>query len=181
MSLYRYVARKEDLLDLALDAAFKGVDLRERPSGNWRSDLTRLAHSLRRAVQAHPWAPQLLATRPPLGPSYLALFEFALECAYALTENMAEQIRVVGLVFHHAMGAAYEAAERESDRRTGMTPEQMASAARPYLEPYLDSGRFPQLVRFLQTGPDPDREAAFQWGLDCLLDGLSATFGRAKT
>src|SRR2546429_919999 len=43
MSLYRYVSRKDDLLDLMVDAALGEMDLPDAPSGDWRADLRLLA------------------------------------------------------------------------------------------------------------------------------------------
>jgi AcrR family transcriptional regulator len=73
MSLYQYVASKEDVLDLALDEVIGEAELRERDS--WRTLLTDQLTQSRQVMRRHPWAPALTATRPLLGPNALARSE----------------------------------------------------------------------------------------------------------
>src|SRR3954453_8973113 len=44
MSLYWYVAGKDELLDLMVDAAFGEFRIPDRPTGDWRADLRLIAH-----------------------------------------------------------------------------------------------------------------------------------------
>ena len=53
-SLYRYVARKDELIDLMVDAVM-GNDLQFEIRGNWREDLRSFAHGLRSMTLRHPW------------------------------------------------------------------------------------------------------------------------------
>ena len=54
MSLYRYVANKDDLLDLMVDAVIGEEPLPEEPSGDWRTELAEQARRARRSAQRHP-------------------------------------------------------------------------------------------------------------------------------
>src|SRR5262245_25957268 len=63
-SLYRYVARKDDLLDLMVDAVVGEGPPPAAPSGDWRADLREIAYSTRALILRHPWAAMLLAGRP---------------------------------------------------------------------------------------------------------------------
>ena len=53
-SLYRYVARKDELIDLMVDAVM-GSDLQFEVRGDWREDLRSFAHGLRAMTLRHPW------------------------------------------------------------------------------------------------------------------------------
>ena len=49
---------------------------------------------------------------------------------------------------------------------------------REFVQRIRTSGRFPQMVAMLDEGVDPDaaetRDERFEFGLDCLLDGIAA-------
>jgi AcrR family transcriptional regulator len=77
-SLYRYVATRDDLLDLMTDSAAGEYDL-PAPSGNWQADLLEIAHQGRNIMRRHPWLPALVITRPTLGPHAIDLLEHVLD------------------------------------------------------------------------------------------------------
>ena len=79
-SLYRYVATRDDLLDLMTDATAAEYDLTDltAPTGHWRQDLLAIAHQARRIMHRHPWLPDLTITRPVLGPHGADLLEHVL-------------------------------------------------------------------------------------------------------
>lgn len=72
MSLYRYVAGREALLDAIVgtltDSLTEDDEVIERPTGGWQDFLQRLAHGVRRIAIAHPKAFPLVASRPPEAP-----------------------------------------------------------------------------------------------------------------
>jgi AcrR family transcriptional regulator len=76
-SLYRYVANREDLLDLMTDATAAEFDL-PAASGDWLADLLAIAQQARRVMRGHPWLPTLVITRPVLGPHGADALEHAL-------------------------------------------------------------------------------------------------------
>src|SRR4051812_22226859 len=79
MSLYRYVAGKDDLLDLILDEAYGQIPLPPRSRSDWRKQLKMVAVETRRVLKKHAWVSSLITMRPNLGPNYLRWFEFLLE------------------------------------------------------------------------------------------------------
>lgn len=77
-SLYRYVAGRDDLLDLMTDAT--AVEYRlEAPTGNAVRDLLALAEQTRSIMLRHRWLPQLVLTRPVLGPRAIAVLDHVLD------------------------------------------------------------------------------------------------------
>ena len=175
MSLYRHVTSKDDVHDLLLDAAFGEIELLNRPSKNWRANLRIVARQTRTALKRHPWLAGLLSSRPPLGPNYLRHFEYSLASVAALGLNMETTSRIIGTFYVFIMGfTSYELAEHESNRRTGMTDAEKRQSVAPYIESVLASGRFPNLVRFLDSGATEPDDESFTFGLECVLDGIAA-------
>ncbi|MFB7459647.1 TetR/AcrR family transcriptional regulator [Streptomyces sp. NPDC056188] len=73
MSVYWYVDTKDDLLELALDAAFGELRLPEPDEeADWREQLRRLAAEYRALLVCHPWLSPLAGTFLNIGPNSLA-------------------------------------------------------------------------------------------------------------
>ena len=73
MSLYRYVAGRDDLLEGMVDQMVEQLHLdpsggRPGPDDGWQAYLQWLAHGVRQLVQEHPHAFPLIATRHPAAP-----------------------------------------------------------------------------------------------------------------
>jgi TetR/AcrR family transcriptional regulator, tetracycline repressor protein len=72
MSLYRYVADRDELFDAVVERIVNelGDDpgVQPRPVDGWRPYLAGMAHGVRRYARAHPHAFPLVATRPPAAP-----------------------------------------------------------------------------------------------------------------
>ena len=179
MSLYRYVASKDELLLLMWDAA--GGDPPELPAGDgWRSRLERWSWEDRATLQRHPWMLQLPITGPPMGPRQLAWMDRALQALESTPLEEGEKVNAILLVTVYVLGQTRLAEEI----RRG---EQAARDAAPGLElptfPQMLSGlvradTYPALTRALASGvfddPDDDLDADFQYGLDRILDGIHA-------
>ncbi len=70
MSLYNYVANKDQLLDGMVDLVFGEIDLPTRGS-EWKAAMRERAESARQALRRHPWAIALMSTRTSPGPGTL--------------------------------------------------------------------------------------------------------------
>ncbi|MFC7106081.1 TetR/AcrR family transcriptional regulator [Nonomuraea rubra] len=77
-SLYRHVANKDELLELALDAVYGELPLPD--TGEWRSTVTEVSRALRATILRHPWLAAELAEAglAYLGPNVLRQSEFML-------------------------------------------------------------------------------------------------------
>ncbi|MFF7051044.1 TetR/AcrR family transcriptional regulator [Streptomyces griseorubiginosus] len=74
MSVYWYVDTKDDLLELALDAAFGGLDLPDPEADeDWRKQLRTIAREYRGLLVRHPWVSPLAGIFLNIGPNSLAL------------------------------------------------------------------------------------------------------------
>ncbi|WP_030797337.1 TetR/AcrR family transcriptional regulator [Streptomyces sp. NRRL S-337] len=77
-SLYRYVATRDELLDLMTDSTASEYHL-PAPSGDWQADLLTLARQARQIMRRHPWLPTMVMGRPTLGPHGIDLLEHVLD------------------------------------------------------------------------------------------------------
>ncbi|WP_189928983.1 TetR/AcrR family transcriptional regulator [Streptomyces sulfonofaciens] len=74
MSVYWYVDTKDDLLELALDAAFGELSLpSDGDGGDWRPQLRALATEYRALLVRHPWLSPLAGRFLNIGPRSLEL------------------------------------------------------------------------------------------------------------
>ncbi|MEV5978378.1 TetR/AcrR family transcriptional regulator C-terminal domain-containing protein [Streptomyces sp. NPDC052114] len=170
MRLYGYIATKEELLDLMVDAVHAEI----QPAGDgWREMLRSLAEAVRDAVHRHEWLADLIGGRPPLGPHALARREKVLAAMGDVDVDVV--VPAVGAVDAYVIGAVRrEITERRAERATGMDKRQWQVAFGPYLSRILATGRFPALASVVHDGPHLDADQTFRTGLDFLLDGIEA-------
>lgn len=173
-SLYRYIANRDELLELMVDAV-QGEDPPPPPSGDWRADLGAVAHGLRTALLRHPWLSGELAGRPSLGPNSLRRAEAALRAAMALTSDITLAARAVGTVRAYVLGSvASQQAAWQAQQRTGLTDEQWQQSVGPYISKVIEAGEHPMLARRVLEAEDSNPDSDFAFGLACVLDGLAA-------
>jgi len=70
MSLYHYVANKDEILDAIVDRVYGEIEL-PLPGSDWQAEMRRRAISARQVLRRHPWAIQLLQSRTNPGPATL--------------------------------------------------------------------------------------------------------------
>ena len=76
MSLYRYVAAKDELLALMVDAALDDAARAAAPAGEgWRDGLSRWAWTYHDALRRHPWVLRIPISGPPVTPNQVAWLE----------------------------------------------------------------------------------------------------------
>jgi AcrR family transcriptional regulator len=174
MRLYGYIATKDELLDLMVDAVHAEI----RPAGDgWREVLRSLAETTRQSAHQHEWLADLIGGRPRLGPHALARGEAVLAAMGGVDVDIV--MPVVDAVDAYVIGAVRrEIAERRAERATGMDKRQWQAAFGPYLERTFATGRFPALATVVRDGAHLDASQTFRTGLDFLLDGIEARISR---
>jgi AcrR family transcriptional regulator len=178
MSLYRYVPRRDDLIQLMIDAVIGELELPERSSGDWRADLALVAHGIRALGLRHPWLMELLGMRLVFGPNVMRLIEFGVGAldghGLAIDEMMSLYGLVDGYVQNFVRG---EISWAEEERRTGVSVEQWMMSNAPYLRPLIESGEHPILARIIKDARQPhmDIDARFRYGLNRVLDSVAAS------
>ncbi|MEU6794936.1 TetR/AcrR family transcriptional regulator C-terminal domain-containing protein [Nonomuraea wenchangensis] len=175
MRLYGYLATKEELFDLMLDAVYAEIlpAPGDRVTG-WRETLRAHARRTRQAALRHEWLADLLGGRPSLGPNALAAAEVTL-AAFDGLADVDTVARAVATVNAYVTGAIRrEIANLRAERATGLSEHDWQRAHGPHLTRMLDTGRYPALARFVHEGTETDAGTSFDLELDWVLDAVAA-------
>ncbi|MEV6911258.1 TetR/AcrR family transcriptional regulator [Amycolatopsis sp. NPDC051071] len=174
MRLYGYIATKEELLDLMLDAVYAEI----RPTGNgWREVLRSLAETTRNAAHGHEWLADLLGGRPGLGPQALASGESVMAALDGI--GVDDVMPVTTAVNAYVIGAVRgEIAKRRAERATGLDERRWQVSLGPYLERLFATGKYPALATVVRDAVHLDADETFRLGLECLLDGIEARLAK---
>ncbi len=188
MSLYRYVAAKDELLTLMVDAALAAPPLAEHPDEDWRAGLTRWAVGVRDAYRRHPWSLRVPISAPPLGPNNVAWLDAALR-ALASTPLSEQQklsciLLVSGFVRNDATLTADFAAGAASGAAGGTSGGgEVMPGYGAVLSRLIDAASFPALARAISSGALDDEDnidAEFNFGLARILDGIETLIAESR-
>jgi AcrR family transcriptional regulator len=178
MSLYRYISGKDDLIDLMLDEVALEYLPGDTPlTGDWRTDLRRLAVNSRATMLRHPWMASLSLIRRTGGPNRIALTEKALRIVDGLGLSVDAMLTIIGAVSAYVAGHVQsELSEFEAARRSGLTLVEFMNRQLPFIQSIIATGDYPLFTRMIaEAGTElrtPDDR--FTYGLDRLLDGIAA-------
>jgi AcrR family transcriptional regulator len=202
MSLYRYVASKEELLQLMWNASALGAEHLVIEGDGWRARLRAWAVIQRDMLDLHPWITQMPMAAPPVAPNSLHFVERGLETMDGTGLPDSEKIRVIGLIASYTLSEARMAADamRAAKAAAAEAAEAAARAAEPdaptagdgalpplesfdaLLRELVDEATYPRLYRIAwdpeQENPPSEREE-FLAGIDLILDGVQALIDRA--
>lgn len=177
MTLYSYVANKDDLLDLMADAVMGELVVPDL-SDDWREAVRQIARRTRAIFLAHPWLAEAGGGRGSPGPNALLHFEQSLQAVSGLGLDHAQRLAVISAVDDYVFGYVHREVEMEREReRGGMSHDEHVESIRPWIEDMIATGRFPHLERYMEEGGLPPADRRLEEGLDWLLDGIAARFG----
>ncbi len=170
MSLYYYVANKEELLDAMIDVMFEEIEL--PPEGtDWQSAMRRRAVSARQVLTRHPWAIGLMESRTSPGPANLRHREAVTACLRRAGFPVLMATHANWLLDSYVYGFALQEAGLPFD-----TADEFADMAEDVYLPQLPPDEFPYLNEsaavLAAAGYDPAEE--FTFGLDLVLAALES-------
>ncbi len=166
MSLYYYVADKDEIIDGMVNRVVDEIDL-PRPDREWRAEVRRSAVSAHRTLLRHPWAANLMFSAGE-GPARLAYMEAVLGTLRRGGFSADIAHRAYHALDSHIIGfTLWEAS-------IPFTSEELGDLAAAFLG-NLPADRYPYLIEHIEqhlgeSSDDSDR--AFEFGLDLILDGL---------
>ena len=186
MSLYWHVSNKEHLLDLMQDLLMAEIAVPD-PSGDWRSDLRAIAISTRAMLRRHRWLMDFIGGRPALGPNTLLGLERSLATLADLKLQPAVAFDILSTVNTYVGGVVLrevqEIRTQQAERARGLDAEDVLGERLAWRDRLARTGLFENFVRFLDAGIDPDApetmDQRFEFGLDCVLDGIAARITRS--
>jgi len=188
MSLYRYVASKDELLQLMWNGSAQGAEDLKLQGDGWRSRLRSWAIVQREMLDRHPWITQMPMATPPLAPNSLAFVERGLEALDGTGLRDDDKLRVIGLLSSYTLSEARMA----NDAARAAAEATAASAAAPgwsyeaLLRELADEQTYPRLHRLAWSadiGGSPsgfEEREEFLFGVDAILDGVQALIDRSK-
>ncbi|SOC57083.1 transcriptional regulator, TetR family [Ornithinimicrobium cerasi] len=168
MSLYHYVASKEELLDAMIDAMFEEIELPPEQI-DWQAAMRRRAVSTRQVLVEHPWANGLMGSRTTPGPANLRHHEAVTACLRRAGFSVLMATHANWLLDSYVYGHALQETSLPFD-----TADELADMVEDVYLPQLPPEQFPYLnesaAALVAAGYDPAEE--FIFGLDLILAAL---------
>jgi AcrR family transcriptional regulator len=169
MSVYHYVANKDEILDGIVDLVFGEIEL-PSAGGDWRSAMSRRADSARTALKRHPWAIGLMESRTAPGPATLRHHDAVIGALRAAGFSVAMTAHAYALIDSYIYGFALQEVSLPFNG-----PETVGDVAEPMLRQF-PNGEYPHFAEMateyvLQPGYDFGDE--FDFGLTVILDALT--------
>jgi AcrR family transcriptional regulator len=176
MSLYRYVAAKDELLNLMVDTAL-GSPPPPAPGEDWRAGLRRWALGVWEAYRRQPWVLRVPISGPPYGPNNVAWLDNGLA---ALTETPLREADKASTVLLLS-GFVRNVATLSADFAAGSAGDAVMPGYGTVLTQLTTAEQFPALHRAIASGvfdDDDEIEIELEFGLERILDGVAVLIER---
>jgi AcrR family transcriptional regulator len=175
-SLYRHVANKDELMELALDEVAAEITVPPIEGQGWRAAATATAGSFRAAALRHPWLASVLgqAGLAYLGPNLMSVSERL--AALFINAGFPDPGGASDALLSYVIGmSSTEAAWLTTVARSGET--EAAFVARLLPAARQAAAGYEHLSEAYTAPPEADparvRDVKFRNGLDIVLDGLA--------
>jgi AcrR family transcriptional regulator len=174
-SLYRHVATKDELMELAVDEVVAEITVPAGGSSGWRDAAAETARSFRATALRHPWVSSVLgqAGLAYLGPNLMSLSERL--AALFVTAGFPDPSGAIDVVLSYVIGmSTTEAAWLTTVARSGQTEAEFIAALMPAAQEAA-AGYDHLAESYVAPPPDPAelRDTKFANGLAIVLDGLA--------
>ncbi|QLY34867.1 TetR/AcrR family transcriptional regulator C-terminal domain-containing protein [Nocardia huaxiensis] len=177
-SVYRHVASREELIELAVDEVYREIEVPYclDPEG-WRDAVAASAQSMRAMILRHRWVSAALPSVGLLylGPNVLRFKESLIQAfdiaGYPRAETDSALAAVIGYVVGMGVG---EAAWLGKVAQSGRGEREWTAELWPHLDRLAHE--HPRLAESIaaraEVAPEAIRDAKFEYGLERILDGL---------
>jgi len=168
MSVYYYVANKDEILDGIVDIVFGEIDL-PSPGGEWRTEMRRRAVSARSVLRRHPWAIPLMQSRTNPGEATLRHLDANIGTLRTGGFSVKMTAHAYALIDSYVYGFCLSESSLPING-----PETVPDVAESIME-HVAPETYPHLTEFsvehvMKPGYDFGKE--FEFGLDLILAGL---------
>ncbi len=181
MSLYRYVATKDELFTLMLDAALGQPPASLTAAPDWRRGLSAWAWATRAVLYQHLWVVRIPVSGPPTTPNQLRWLDAALRPLQNTALHDAEKPLLVLLLNSYIRSEASLVADLAVS--TAPEPTEIMTHYNQFLAEILDPHEFPALVAAVHGGAFANDEGAdreFAFSLERILDGIGVLIEARK-
>jgi AcrR family transcriptional regulator len=169
MSLYYYVANKDELLDGMVDLAYYSeIELPSREA-DWKTAMRQVATSAHEALSRHRWAITLIETRTRPGPANLRHHDSVIRTFREAGFSIKHAIHAFSVLDSYISGFALQELTMPFD-----TPGELAEAAESILDQF-PADEYPHLAETITehvTKSGYDYADEFEVGLDLILDAI---------
>jgi AcrR family transcriptional regulator len=168
MSLYHYVANKDEILDGLVDLVFAEIALPEA-TGDWRTQMTRRARSAVEVLRRHPWSIGLLESRTSPGAATLRHHDATIAALRAGGFSIVQTAHAYAVLDAYTYGFAVQLSSLPFEGPNG------AAEVTESIKVAM-AGEFPHLAEFAEQHalqPGYDFADEFEFGLALVLDGLA--------
>jgi AcrR family transcriptional regulator len=174
MALYRYFRAKADLVALMIDSASDPPLHFGKPLLPWNRRLKEWAHRCLAIYTKHPWFLEATSSRESMmGPNELSWMEAALAMLAESGLRPRERHHALLAIIGHVRGhATFQQLGTRADSRRSWSLElgRVLQA---------ECHRYPMLLDVVRSGGfDEDVGGAFEFGLNCILDGIRVRVSR---
>jgi AcrR family transcriptional regulator len=189
MTLYHYVATKDDLLAL-MDNAIMGELLvpDDELSTDWREALSQIARRSREALLRHPWVVEGV-NDSYIGPNGIRHMEQSIAAVSTIEGDFAKKFEIVEMIDEYVFGNVIhgsrapgpkepEAQEEWRERAFEFIEGQIATGDYPHLKAVMPPGGLAELWEKLEAANSD--EERFERGLRRVLDGIQLELERAR-
>jgi AcrR family transcriptional regulator len=168
MSLYHYVANKDELIDGMVDLVYAEIEV---PSGeaDWKTSMHSVATSLHEALSRHRWAITLMETRTRPGPANLRHHDSVIGTFREAGFSVKQATHAFSVLDSYITGFALQQLTLPFD-----SSEELAEAAESILAQF-PVHEYPYLAETITehiTKSGYDYASEFNVGLDLILDGI---------
>lgn len=173
MSLYSFMDRKDDLIELMVDEILGEMVLDELPQ-DWLAALHAIAAQTRAVGHRHPWLVAAIMQRPALGPNAVRHADQSMTAIAGLGLEREQARTLLIAVDAFTMGfGGLELAGRSMRQRDGLSESEWADSTGAYLDGLSRAGRTPHLAQLAEAPADDAFAASLNW----LLSGFAASLG----
>jgi AcrR family transcriptional regulator len=184
MTLYTYVADKDDLVQLMLDEVMAEQVVPGALPDGWREAIKAVQRQTRAVFLAHPWLVEAIGSRVESGPNTLRHVDQSLGALAGLDVPVRRKLTILGVLDDFTIGhVAREIALGQRRQTFERAPDRDAwvKAMRAYTEDLIATGDYPHLAELAGADPfagaDPVAlgEELFERGLEWMIAGIAAS------
>ncbi len=185
-SIYWHVANRDELIELIIDEVYGELEAPDPDDAtDWRPAIWRVAHDIRSGIVRHPWMVSVLdhLAAVHMGPNALRLSERLIALFQSAGFELREAERALTTVTGYVTGIAMaEAAFRNWLVRHGQSEQDWLAESQRVAQQATEN--YPRLRELVASYEGVDVQKAmdddFEYGLDCVLDGLQARLDSAS-
>ncbi|WP_435833117.1 TetR/AcrR family transcriptional regulator C-terminal domain-containing protein [Kitasatospora purpeofusca] len=183
-SLYRHVATKDELIELAVDEVFGEIPVPDPGAADWRADVIATCGAFRATTLRHCWLGSVIgqAGLVYLGPNLARVSERM--AALFSAAGFPEPSRAIDTVLSFVLGmSTTEAAFLTTVARSGRTESEFVAGLMPTAQEAVAgheflADAFAQAAAGAVENPALVRDQKFDYGLEVILDGLALRLPR---